>query len=592
MSRPWQIWLIFTACLVVAVVAVGWLSTKALQTDAAQAESAHQAAIEENARLALWRMDSFVAPIIAQENAHPWYLYTSFYSPSQLDNRAKGKNDVAGSIPSPLLTQHSPFVLLHWQIDAENNLTSPEVPLDDFRTRAVPAYLSDKQLIANLTGLDKIRPSIDFRRFGPQLALLVGQTDPVIPNLVAETQSQISQKEYQARAKSFTQNNLVQQRNDLNQTLSESVLSEYSASANVATSLMMPLWSDNGLLLVRAVTIGNHKTLQGCELDWPALKAQMLRDIKDLLPNADLQSIAILFAEDDGPPENHRLASLPVILLPGTLPDSVQHGLSPIKKSLLFAWSALALAALAAAALLRGVVTLSERRAAFVSAVTHELRTPLTTFRMYAEMLREGMVATEEERRQYLDTLRIEADRLTHLVANVLAYARLERGRPSGRIEALFIEQLLTAATGRLADRAAQAQFQLALEPVENVSAVMVKADPAAVEQILFNLVDNACKYAVAASDRTLHLSAAIEKDRVTFRLRDHGPGVSAADQRRLFQAFRKSAQEAAHSAPGVGLGLALSQRLASDMHGELRYEPTAAGGACFALSLPIAEQK
>jgi signal transduction histidine kinase len=108
------------------------------------------------------------------------------------------------------------------------------------------------------------------------------------------------------------------------------------------------------------------------------------------------------------------------------------------------------------------------------------------------------------------------------------------------------------------------------------------------VEQILFKLVDNACKYAANATDRRLHLSAAADERRIWIRLRDHGGGVSPALQRRLFQAFRKSARDAAHSAPGVGLGLALSKRLARDMHGDLQYEP-AVDGACFVLSLPRA---
>jgi signal transduction histidine kinase len=240
------------------------------------------------------------------------------------------------------------------------------------------------------------------------------------------------------------------------------------------------------------------------------------------------------------------------------------------------------------ATLLRGVIALSERRAAFVSAVTHELRTPLTTFRMYAEMLSEGMVREESDRRHYLETLRVEADRLTHLVANVLAYARLERGRPGGRIVTVGVDRLLEIATQRLADRAAQTQLQLSIEPADNVLARSVQADPAAVEQILFNLVDNACKYATSAADRTLHLSVTADDGRVCIRLRDHGSGVPAGEERRLFRPFHKSARDAAHSAPGVGLGLALSQRLARDMHGDLQYEPVA-NGACFALFLPEA---
>ena len=78
---------------------------------------------------------------------------------------------------------------------------------------------------------------------------------------------------------------------------------------------------------------------------------------------------------------------------------------------------------------LGGALSLSERRGTFVSAVTHELRTPLTTFRLYTEMLDEGMVASGESQRNYMKTLRSEADRLGHLVENVLSFARLERGR-------------------------------------------------------------------------------------------------------------------------------------------------------------------
>ena len=112
-----------------------------------------------------------------------------------------------------------------------------------------------------------------------------------------------------------------------------------------------------------------------------------------------------------------------------------------------------------------------------------------------------------------------------------------------------------------------------------------VIADPAAVEQILFNLVDNACKYAALAIDRTLHLEAQTRGGWFYLRVRDHGPGVDSARRRMLFQAFRKSAEDAAVSAPGVGLGLALCRRLARDMGGNLRYEPHASG-ASFALSL------
>jgi signal transduction histidine kinase len=632
------------------------VSVKALEADASETLAKRQAALEENARLALWRMDSFIAPLAAQESARPYFTYTSFYSAERaygkMFNR-KGEADI--TVPSPLLIQGTPFVRLHFQYEPQNSLTSPEVPQGAIVGKAVPEYLSDEQLRDNLGCLTGLQKTLDLSSLLADLpqpvaattapamaapnngALAVGnggfgtaaqpsvnsfngslanapammngppQISQADPNANAadsqqpqfqqqvkdsqplsqslEQQGARGQKEFQARQRSVAQNNSVSQYsgNNFEGNVNPGQPSE------VQMSMMTPLWLAGDLVLARRVQVGGREFVQGCLLDWSGndgLKQQLLNDISDLLPSADL--LPVTNPSDSN--EVRRLASLPLKLIPGNLMEITSAGLSPIKLSLLLACGAMLLAALAVAVLLRGVVALSERRAAFVSAVTHELRTPLTTFRMYAEMLSEGMVPQESDRRSYLETLRIEADRLTHLVANVLAYARLERGRPGGRIETVAVEKLLKVATQRLADRASQANLNLTVEPADGVISRQVKADPAAVEQILFNLVDNACKYAATATDRTLHLSVKATDGQVLIRLQDHGPGIAASESRRLFQAFQKSAQEAALSAPGVGLGLALSQRLARDMHGDLRFEPGPDDtGASFTLSLPVA---
>ena len=114
-----------------------------------------------------------------------------------------------------------------------------------------------------------------------------------------------------------------------------------------------------------------------------------------------------------------------------------------------------------------------------------------------------------------------------------------------------------------------------------------VEANVLAVEQILFNLVDNACKYAADASDTRIHLHLDQNGAAGELRLRDHGPGVSRSARQRLFHSFSKSAREAAHTAPGVGLGLSLSRRLAHHMGGDLRLDENTSDGACFVLTLP-----
>src|SRR5262249_23128692 len=158
---------------------------------------------------------------------------------------------------------------------------------------------------------------------------------------------------------------------------------------------------------------------------------------------------------------------------------------------------------LAVTALLLGSLRQSQRRADFVSAVTHELRTPLTTVRMYTEMLAGGMVPSDGQT-GYIETLHTETERLGHLVENVLAYSRLERQTGKTRLETLGIQDFLDGIADRLGERAVRDGFALVVHPIEEP--IQVTADPAALERILFNWVDNACKYATEATDRRLEI--------------------------------------------------------------------------------------
>jgi signal transduction histidine kinase len=252
------------------------------------------------------------------------------------------------------------------------------------------------------------------------------------------------------------------------------------------------------------------------------------------------------------------------------------------------AWLCTVLAVAAVVVLVLGMTALSERRAAFVSAVTHELRTPLTTFRLYTEMLSGGMVPDEARRREYLETLRGESNRLAQLIENVLSYARLERRRVVTHAEVVTIAQLTYRFAARLRDRAEQARMELDLMMDDSLCDATVRTDVSAVEQIVANLVDNACKYAAGAEDRRIHVQVQADPRWLRLRVTDHGPGLAANAARRLFRPFCRSAQDAANSAPGVGLGLALSRRLARRLGGDLALVPSDIAGACFELKLPF----
>jgi signal transduction histidine kinase len=345
---------------------------------------------------------------------------------------------------------------------------------------------------------------------------------------------------------------------------------------------MRPLWVEDVLVLARKVTVDGDSFYQGLWLNWESIREELLGEIRDLLPDARLVSVRDL---DAGVP-SRMLAALPVELQPGEPAIRSATASSPLSAPLLIAWLCVVAAAGAVGLVLIGAVTLSERRAAFVSAVTHELRTPLTTFQMYAEMLEQGMVGDPDRQREYLATLRAEGSRLSHLVENVLSFSRIERGNAGGHPEDTTLADLVETMRDRLTTRAEQAQMQLIVSG-DPGAATEVHVDRSMTEQILYNLVDNACKYAAKADDRRIHIEMENGNRRGIIRVLDHGPGIAASEARRLFRPFHKSAKNAAESAPGVGLGLALSRRLAHQMKGELRIEASVNGGACFELILP-----
>ncbi|MBL8909324.1 MAG: HAMP domain-containing histidine kinase [Archangium sp.] len=343
---------------------------------------------------------------------------------------------------------------------------------------------------------------------------------------------------------------------------------------------LAPIWVDDALFLVRRDRLADGFHTRGVWLDWPILRQQLLREVGDLLPEAEL------VAARNPSADAVLLASMPVELRPGRPAKLVDGSRTPVRHVLMAAWLAWALVAVALVSLVHGARSLAARRESFVSAVTHELRTPLTTFKLYAEMLEGGMVAPDQQG-GYLARLRQEADRLGYLVENVLAWAQIERGRRRKPLEEVLCGDLLEQIVPRLTQRAELGAFSL---DVGSVPALRVRADRFSVEQVLFNLVDNACKYAAHATTRRIALTCEVQTSgHLALTVADEGPGVAADVESKLFEPMQKSAVEAANGAHGIGLGLALSRQLARSMGGELSSRPDARRGAAFVLTLRIA---
>ncbi|MBK9118346.1 MAG: sensor histidine kinase [Phycisphaerales bacterium] len=605
MNRPGLTLGILGTCAVVLVGLVAWQSVLVLRFEKAVGRARNEAQFEEHVRLALWRLDSLVVPLLAQENARPPADYVPLVR-EQVTTADHEGAPVEVLRPSPLLGLASRYIRLHFELDANDALRSPQVPAGTARALAESNYAPQKTISSAGADLDDLRPRVTYAALSAQLpdeaAPLLALQNPVqqqqeITGQTAGPQQVVAQN-FEAQRAAGVREQAARDRtvyNILQSDLGNTFVNRSTAGNPDGAVLTVPLtavWLDNELLLVRRVQFPGGPVLQGCWLRWPALADTLRDEIADLFPAASLVP-APRTTTATGQSSGRRFATLPVLLEPGPLAVALPPAPSSTGLMLVAVWSGIVVALLAVGGLVVGVVQLSERRAAFVSAVTHELRTPLTTFQLYTELLAGGLIPDEQRRREYLETLRAEAGRLSHLVENVLAYARLERGRTARTQETIDIATLLERMRPRLVERAGLAGLTVELCLPTGVEHAAVCVDPLAVEQILFNLVDNACKYASAGPARRVHVESSADEQHVRLAVRDHGPGVPRAERNRLFRPFHKSASAAAEAKPGVGLGLALSRRLARRLGGELRLVTDHAHeGACFELELPRRRSK
>lgn len=340
---------------------------------------------------------------------------------------------------------------------------------------------------------------------------------------------------------------------------------------------------EQALVVARLVEVGGQQVCQGILLDWDKLRALLLEEVKDLFPEVTLEPV-----REQSPAFPERtMAALPVMMDPGPLNVGEMPLLTPLRFGLMLAWSAAIVALGVVAAGGWALLDLSERRIRFVSTVTHELRTPLTTLRLYLDMLSSGMVKEEEAKNEYLHTLNIEADRLNRLIGNVLDFSRLENQRPQLEWEDVPVAEMLENVRSTWEQRCHDLGKELVVENACRES-LSVHTDPRLVQQILANLIDNACKYSRDAEDSRIWLRATSDASGdVRFEVEDCGPGVAASKRRAIFRPFsRLSGTDVVVG--GVGLGLALAQRWARLLRGELQvHSGQHSGGACFQLVLP-----
>jgi two-component system sensor histidine kinase KdpD len=224
-------------------------------------------------------------------------------------------------------------------------------------------------------------------------------------------------------------------------------------------------------------------------------------------------------------------------------------------------------------------------RSALLTSISHDLKTPLAAVLGAAGALRDLPKSLDDAAKaDLLATIIDESERLNRFIANLLDMTKLESGAVAPHVAPHDVGEIVGSALERAGKILAKHRVEMAIGP----DLPMIAVDPVLFEQVLFNLLDNAAKYAPAGT--IVSIQGWHEDDAVKLQVLDEGDGVPEADLERIFDKFHR-AQKGDHVRAGTGLGLSISRGFVEAMHGTI----TAANridrsGAVFTITLPIGQ--
>ncbi len=223
----------------------------------------------------------------------------------------------------------------------------------------------------------------------------------------------------------------------------------------------------------------------------------------------------------------------------------------------------------------------------FLATMAHELRTPLTSIRAFTEILHDNPHLDDGKRREFLDIVLRENERLTRLISQVLDLAKLESGSDAIRPEPVavrgLVEQALDSVSGLAQARRVTLETAIAPGPAT------VAIDRDRMLQVLLNLLSNALKF--CAEGGWIGVEARSAGGRLELAVSDDGPGVPENERQTIFDKFRQVAQPVAGRSHGTGLGLSICREIVTRHGGQIWVEASRRGGARFVVEVPLRER-
>lgn len=515
-------------------------------------------------------MEAELSDLVAAEEARSFLEYRAYYVPA--------RSAKLGSVARSPLADGAvhPAVLGYFQQDPDGTISSPEALRDnELGLAAQEGWAPPVEAEDKLTALREVLADVEW---GPLAGVATRGVPGPVPRPVGSkvdvlnSLGSASRQDRVARNEKLGSANLQVYQSD--RPVQQQVVQLPGAASDhdfdVSVSPLRGQRVDGRLVLAREVRIEGDVTRQGFVVD-PERLADWL-DQRVVMAAGLSQEVTLTWdgSEPDGAYVfDHRFAP-PFEALAVRAGLQTISGVRGYEQGLLqvLGLGLLGLLVLVGGALtwaVRAELEYARRRQDFVAAVSHELKTPLTSIRMYAEMLRDGMVPSADRQHTYHATITTEAERLSRLIDNVLELSRVEQGRARPAPVVGPVGPVIDDALAMLRPHAAAVGVELVVDVASGLPPVAIDRD--GLIQVLVNLVDNAVKF---GGQGTVRLRVAPEGGGAVLVVRDEGPGVPRAQLRRIFEPFFRGERELTRTTRGTGIGLALVRTLVEEMGGRV----------------------